>query len=114
MHPGRHPAQPGDSIRFGSKEHPAAPCLVPFEPRTIVNAGEIKGGDAHVNAALAASVFAGEPSANRDMVVLNAGAGLVVAGLVSDLAAGVHAAAAAIDDGRAAAKLDALVRFTNA
>jgi len=39
-------------------------------------------------------------------VVLNAAAGLVVAGVADDLAAGVEAAAAAIDDGRAAKKLD--------
>ena len=40
------------------------------------------------------------------MVVLNAAAGLVVAGVVDDLATGVEAAAAAVDDGRAAKKLD--------
>ena len=41
---------------------------------------------------------------------LNAGAGLVAAGLADDLAAGVDAARAAIDDGRAAAALDTLGR----
>ncbi|HBU02959.1 MAG TPA: anthranilate phosphoribosyltransferase, partial [Acidimicrobiaceae bacterium] len=37
-----------------------------------------------------------------------AGAGLVAAGIADDLGAGVEAAAAAIDDGRVAAKVSAL------
>jgi len=45
--------------------------------------------------------------------VLNAGAGLVVASVVDELADGVVLAQAAIDDGRAAAKLDQLVAHTN-
>jgi anthranilate phosphoribosyltransferase len=47
-------------------------------------------------------------------VVLNAAAGLVVAGLASDLAAGLELSAAAIDDGRAQACLDALIRVSHA
>lgn len=78
-----------------------------------VDASAIRGGDAATNAGLARSVFAGDRSANRDMVVLNSAAGLVVGGVVTDIAEGVTAAAAAIDSGGAAAKLDALVRFTN-
>jgi len=74
---------------------------------------DVKGGDCHVNKDLAEQLLTGEPSANRDMVVLNAAAGLVVAGVVDDIAAGAEAAAAAIDDGRAAAKLAALVAHTN-
>lgn len=74
----------------------------------------IKGGDAAMNKGLAESLFAGEASANRDMVVLNAAAGLVVGGQVSALGEGVDAAAAAIDDGRAGAKLAALIAHTNA
>jgi anthranilate phosphoribosyltransferase len=78
-----------------------------------VDTDDIKGGDAQVNAGLARAVLAGEPSPNRDMVVLNAGAGLVVAGVSTNLADGVRVAAAAIDDGRAAIKLSELVRHTN-
>lgn len=79
-----------------------------------VAADAIKGGDAATNKVLAQAIFAGEASANRDMVVLNAAAGLVVGGQTAGLAEGVEAASAAIDDGRAAAKLDALVAHTNA
>ena len=65
---------------------------------------ELRGGDTAVNARILAGILAGEPGPKRDMVVLNAAAGLVVAGVADDLAAGVEAAAAAIDDGRAAQK----------
>lgn len=80
---------------------------------SIVEPTAIKGGDAAVNKVLAEKVFAGEASANRDMVVLNAAAGLVVAGVVDDIAQGVELAALAIDDGGAATKLDDLIRHTN-
>ena len=70
---------------------------------------DLAGGDAATNARIARSIFAGETSPHRDMVVLNAAAGLVVAGLAADLAAAVPLAADAIDDGRAQAKLSALV-----
>ena len=69
---------------------------------------DLVGGDAAANAEIARRVFAGEREAARDIVVLNAAAGLLAAGVVADLAAGVEAAEAAIDDGRAAAKVEAL------
>lgn len=74
-----------------------------------VTPDELAGGDAEANAAIAHRIFAGERIAARDIVVLNAGAGLVASGVVDRLADGVEAAAAAIDDGSAAAKLLALV-----
>ncbi len=54
-------------------------------------------------------MLAGERGAHRDIVVLNAAAGLVVGGHAADLGAAVEAASAAIDDGRAQAVLDRLV-----
>jgi anthranilate phosphoribosyltransferase len=71
-------------------------------------AADLVGGDAEANAAIARRIFAGAPGPHRDIVVLNAAAGIVVAGLADDLADGVARAEAAIDDGRAAAKLEAL------
>jgi anthranilate phosphoribosyltransferase len=67
---------------------------------------DLRGGDAATNAGIARRVLAGEPGAHRDVVVLNAAAGLVVAGEANDLADGVERAARVIDDGRAAAALD--------
>jgi len=77
-----------------------------------VTPDQLAGGNAEANATIARNVLAGERSAARDIVVLNAAAGLVAAGLADDLASGVSSAAAAIDDGRAAAKLDALLAST--
>ena len=67
---------------------------------------ELRGGDPVDNARILSGILAGESGPLRDIVVLNAAAGLVVAGIAEDLAAGVEAAGAAIDDGRAAQKLD--------
>jgi anthranilate phosphoribosyltransferase len=60
------------------------------------------------------AVLAGERGPARDVVCLNAGAALVVAGVVADLGAGVARAAAAIDSGAARAVLEQLVAFTAA
>jgi anthranilate phosphoribosyltransferase len=74
---------------------------------------EIKGGDAATNAAALRAVFAGEPSAYRDTVLLNAGAALVVAGKAGNLAEGAELAATLIDDGKASDRLDRLVAVSN-
>lgn len=71
-------------------------------------AADLAGGDAAANADIARSIFAGEPGPKRDIVVLNAAAGLVAAGLAEDLGAGIEQAEAAIDDGRAARKVASL------
>lgn len=67
---------------------------------------DLGGGNPGDNAKVLSSIAAGESGPQRDMVVLNAAAALVVAGQVDDLAAGVAAAQAAIDEGRVAAKID--------
>ena len=66
---------------------------------------DIASGDAAANAATARSVLAGERSARRDAVLLNASAALRIAGAVRDLREGVAAAARAIDSGAAAERL---------
>ncbi|MGC9292563.1 MAG: anthranilate phosphoribosyltransferase [Acidobacteriaceae bacterium] len=71
----------------------------------------LAGGDAQHNAALLRRVFAGEKGACRDVVALNAGAALVVAGAASTLREGVEQATAAIASGAAQKKLAALVEF---
>jgi anthranilate phosphoribosyltransferase len=73
----------------------------------------LRGGDAAANVAATRAVLAGEPGPHRDIVVLNAAAGLIAAGTAADLAEGLSAAAAAIDDGRAASALDQLVETSN-
>ena len=78
----------------------------------LVDREDLVGGDASVNADLARRVLAGEHGPHRDIVTLNAGAGLLVAGLVDDLAAGIEAAREAIDAGGAVAALAALVEVS--
>jgi len=73
------------------------------------NAGDFRGGDAAANVDLAKRVLDGARGAHRNIVLLNAAAGVVVAGLAPDLPAGLAAATAALDDGRAAQVLDQLV-----
>ena len=73
---------------------------------------ELRGGDATANAATIQSVLAGERGGRRSAVLLNAAAALVAAGLAEDFGDGIDVAAAAIDSGAAAARLDALVAFS--
>jgi anthranilate phosphoribosyltransferase len=80
----------------------------------LVAPGALVGGDAARNAAIARDVLAGAAGAPRDVVLLNAAAGLLVAGAVDDLAAGVSRAAESIDSGAAAGALDRLVAASNA
>jgi anthranilate phosphoribosyltransferase len=74
---------------------------------------DLKGGDATVNAAAIRELLGGEQSAFRDIVVLNAGAALLVGGKAATLREGAERAARAIDDGSAARALDQLVAATN-
>ncbi len=73
-----------------------------------VGVDDIAVGDPSQNAEMARSVLRGDNGPHRDLVVLNAAAGLFVAGVVDDMAAGVEAAGSAIDDGRASDVLDRL------
>ena len=77
-------------------------------------AADLRGGRPEENADAVRRVLAGDAGPHRDVVLLNAGAALVVAGLASDVDAGVAAAAAAVDDGRAAATLDRFVAVSQA
>jgi anthranilate phosphoribosyltransferase len=77
-------------------------------------ASDLRGGAPEENALAVRRVLAGDRGPHRDIAVLNAAAGLVVAGKAADLPAGLELAAAAVDDGRASATLDALVRVSQA
>lgn len=72
----------------------------------------VLGGDAVQNAAIIRSVLAGEKSPYRDIVLANVGACIYVAGLADSIAEGVQAAARAIDNGSASAKLEQLIQMT--
>jgi anthranilate phosphoribosyltransferase len=69
------------------------------------------GGDIATNAAHLYDVLTGIPGARRDIVLLNAAAALVAAGMAADLKHGVSLGAEAIDSGEAAATLAKLRQF---
>lgn len=71
---------------------------------------ELAGGDVQMNAAIARSVLEGKPGAAQDVVVLNAGAALYVAGSAASVRDGVAMARQAIVSGRALAKLEELIK----
>ncbi|QIK37035.1 anthranilate phosphoribosyltransferase [Caldichromatium japonicum] len=62
--------------------------------------------------ALIRKVLAGESGPARDMVLFNAGAAIYVAGRADSLAAGIAAAARAIDSGEAERRLERLIALT--
>jgi anthranilate phosphoribosyltransferase len=74
---------------------------------------ELRGGDAAYNARQLRDMLGGAAGAYRDTVLMNAGAGLVVAGKATTLADGIAAAAQAIDSGRALGVLDKLIEISN-
>jgi anthranilate phosphoribosyltransferase len=74
---------------------------------------DISGGDASANAAIIREILEGNKSARCDVVLMNAAAALVAAGRADHLRDAVPLAVQSINSGRAAAKLDALVKFTN-
>ncbi len=76
-------------------------------------AGDLKGGDAKDNAAIAIEILKGQKGPRRDIVLLNAAAGLVASDKAPDLKEGIRTAAESIDSGRAMKKLEELKAFTN-
>jgi anthranilate phosphoribosyltransferase len=80
-------------------------------PRATLD--DLRGGEPAYNAALMRGVLGGEKGPLRDIVLLNAAAGLVVAGRAADLREGVAIAADTLDSGKAAAVLQKLVTETN-
>jgi anthranilate phosphoribosyltransferase len=100
---------PSDAARLAGG---AVACLQ-IEPASLgiprARPEDLAGGDAAENAAITRAVLEGEPGPRRDIVVLNAGAALWVAGAAVDLAAGVELARRSLASGAAKAKLEALV-----
>jgi anthranilate phosphoribosyltransferase len=79
-----------------------------------VESDDLAGGDPQANAALVRGVVDGKVGPHRDIVVLNAGAALFVAGIAHSLEEGVAGAQQAIDSGAAASVLDRLVAASKA
>jgi len=76
------------------------------------NAADLAGGDRVLNSKIAKAVLQGEPGPPRDIVLVNAAAALLAAGLVTDLGLGMRLAAESIDAGAAWKKVEQLAEFS--
>ena len=74
---------------------------------------QLVGGDAAHNAAALRELLSGTPSAYRDIVLMNAGAALVISGKANDMHLGIKLAADVIDNGSALAALRKLIAVSN-
>jgi anthranilate phosphoribosyltransferase len=75
----------------------------------------LRGGDTEANAAIVHAVLEGRRDDEaRALVIMTAAAALLLGGVVADLREGAMRAAEAIDSGVALAKLERLIRATNA
>lgn len=82
---------------FGIKRHPGEVLI---------------GGNAQDNRAITLEILQGELTPQRDVVLLNAAAALMVAGIASDIPTGLEQAAASVDSGQALQRLKDLVRVS--
>lgn len=74
---------------------------------------ELTGGTPEENAAITKSILQGDRGPQRDIVLMNAGAGLYIAGKADSLAEGIQLSAKLIDSGAARKKLEELVKHSN-
>ncbi len=72
----------------------------------------LKGGTAEENATLLRDILNGKQGPQRDVVLMNAAAALVAGNRTNTLREGVATAVESIDSGKAAAKLESLVKLT--
>jgi anthranilate phosphoribosyltransferase len=78
------------------------------------SSGALKGGDAHENAAIIQNVLAGARGPARDVVLLNAGAALFIAGAASSVEDGIARGAQALDRGAATRTLERMAAVSAA
>ncbi len=74
--------------------------------------GDLVGGNAADNAAIALKILEGEQGPKRDVVLLNAAACLYLAGKAETIADGIRLAAEMIDSGKASKTMTAFVKAT--
>jgi anthranilate phosphoribosyltransferase len=74
---------------------------------------DLAGGGPEENAVVVHRVLEGEQGSHRDIVVLNAGAALVVAGRADDISTGIEMASRSIEDGSALTALNSLIATSN-
>jgi anthranilate phosphoribosyltransferase len=75
---------------------------------------DLHGGSAEQSATIVRAVLAGAKGPARDVILLNSGAALYVAGSAGTIQDGMRLAAESIDSGKARQKLERLAQLTNA
>jgi len=73
---------------------------------------DLLGGNPEENAQITRNILNGEKGPKRNVVLINAAAALVAAGQAEDLKQGIRIAKKAIDDGGAAKKMEALIKYS--
>jgi anthranilate phosphoribosyltransferase len=73
---------------------------------------DLLGGNPEENAQITRNILNGEKGPKRNVVLINAAAALVAAGQAEDLKQGIRIAETAIDDGGAAEKMEALIKYS--
>ncbi len=87
------------------------PAQFGIKPASI---NDLAGTDAQNNANIIRDIFDGkENGPKRDIVLLNAAAAIIVAGLADDFEQGLTLAAKSVDDGKASAALEKLIEISN-
>jgi anthranilate phosphoribosyltransferase len=79
----------------------------------VGKAEDLRGGDAATNAAITIDVLKGGKGPRRNIILLNAAAGLVASGKAMDFKEGIGLAVESIDSGSALKKVEQLKAFTN-
>jgi len=111
-------AQVGAVALLGSDEHTGKIALFEVSPEDLglprAKLEDLQGGDGEANARALRAVLQGRKGAFRDIALFTSAAALLVAGRADSLKDGLSLASQALDSGQAQAKLDGLVRITNA
>lgn len=79
----------------------------------LCKAEELVGGNPQQNAQIALDIFNGKKDARRNVVLLNSGVAIYIAGKANSIKDGIEIAKETIDNGKAKAKLDEFVKATN-
>lgn len=108
-----HVCEMGDTLGSNDghiKEYVIEPAKLGLAPVTLE---DIKGGDVETNRHIASSVLKGMDGPCRDIVALNAGCCIYLAGRANTIKDGMNLAIEAIDSGAAIKKLNKLIEHTN-
>jgi anthranilate phosphoribosyltransferase len=105
----------GPSLVFDVRSGEVTESLLDPADHGIARASreDLHGGDPPESARVARTVLGGDHGPARDVVLLNAGAALEVAGAASDLDEGIAFASSSIDEGKAGATLERWIAVSN-